>query len=120
MDPEQALRELADALRRIFPLLGEEARLQFVVNLVEEAGADKVTRSRQLMAVTDPEILPLFEDWLEELDEEVVAWIKKIFFTPAGGFSSATGAISCRVYLSAHQINQKREVRKYDCGLRTE
>jgi hypothetical protein len=42
MDPEQALRELAEGLRQIFPLLGEEARLQFVVNLVGESGADKV------------------------------------------------------------------------------
>lgn len=32
---------------------------------------DKVTRSRQLMAITDPELLSLFEDWFEELEEEV-------------------------------------------------
>ena len=33
----------------------------------------KVAQSRQLMAVTDPEILILFESWLDELEDEVVA-----------------------------------------------
>lgn len=37
---------------------------------------DKVAQSRQLMAITDPEILVLFEDWLEELEEEVTAVVK--------------------------------------------
>lgn len=32
---------------------------------------NKVAQSRQLMAVADPEILILFEDWLEELEAEV-------------------------------------------------
>jgi hypothetical protein len=31
---------------------------------------DKVARSRQLMAIAEPELLVLFEDWLEELEEE--------------------------------------------------
>jgi len=34
---------------------------------------DKVAQSKQLMAITDPEILALFEDWLEELEDEVVS-----------------------------------------------
>lgn len=34
---------------------------------------DKVARSKQLMAMTDPEILVLFEDWLEELEAEVIS-----------------------------------------------
>ena len=38
---------------------------------------DKVTRSRQLMAITDPELLSLFEDWFEELEEEVNSLVKK-------------------------------------------
>jgi hypothetical protein len=36
---------------------------------------DKVAQSKQLRAITDPELLVLFEDWLEELEEEVVAFI---------------------------------------------
>ena len=38
---------------------------------------DRVTRSTQLTSVAEPEILSLFEDWLEELDSEVVAFVKK-------------------------------------------
>ena len=38
---------------------------------------EKVAQSRQLSAVTDPEVLVLFESWLEELEGEVVAFIKR-------------------------------------------
>jgi hypothetical protein len=38
---------------------------------------NKVFHSKQIKAVADPEILTLFEDWLEELEEEVVAEIHK-------------------------------------------
>jgi hypothetical protein len=38
---------------------------------------NKVTQSRQLMAVANPEVLVLFEDWLEELEAEVVVIVKK-------------------------------------------
>ncbi len=31
---------------------------------------DKVARSEQLMAIADPDVLVLFEDWLEELEAE--------------------------------------------------
>jgi uncharacterized protein with FMN-binding domain len=33
---------------------------------------DKVAQSKQLMAVAHPEILTLFENWLEELEDEVI------------------------------------------------
>ena len=32
---------------------------------------DKVAQSKQLMAMTDPDLLVLFEDWFEELEEEI-------------------------------------------------
>jgi hypothetical protein len=32
---------------------------------------DKVYQSRQLASITEFELLPLFEDWLEELETEV-------------------------------------------------
>jgi hypothetical protein len=38
---------------------------------------DRVAQSKQLMAVADPGLLVLFEDWLDELEHEVIA-----FFTP--------------------------------------
>jgi hypothetical protein len=37
---------------------------------------DKVARSRQLQSVTDPELLILFEDWLEELEDEVLTFLQ--------------------------------------------
>ena len=37
---------------------------------------DKVAQSEQLMAITDPEILALFEDWLDELEAEVIELLK--------------------------------------------
>lgn len=36
----------------------------------------KVAQSKQLMAVADPAILVLFENWLEELEEEVLSFLK--------------------------------------------
>ncbi|MCB2183088.1 MAG: winged helix-turn-helix transcriptional regulator [Desulfobulbaceae bacterium] len=36
----------------------------------------KVAQSKQLMAVADPEILILFESWLDELEEEVLNFLK--------------------------------------------
>jgi hypothetical protein len=38
---------------------------------------DKVAQSRQLAAITDPELLVLFEDWLEEIEEEVISFTVK-------------------------------------------
>ena len=37
---------------------------------------DKVAQSKQLMAMTDPDLLVLFEDWFEELEEEIISLIK--------------------------------------------
>jgi len=36
-----------------------------------------VAQSKQLMAITDPELLVLFEDWLEELEAEVRSLAKE-------------------------------------------
>jgi DNA-binding NtrC family response regulator len=33
---------------------------------------DKVAQSKQLRAIADPELLALFEDWLEELEAELI------------------------------------------------
>ena len=42
----------------------------------------KVAQSKQLLAVTDPDILVLFESWLDELEEEVIAFMRQ---SPASG-----------------------------------
>jgi hypothetical protein len=38
---------------------------------------DKVARSEQLLAIADPDVLLLFEDWLEELEAETLTLLKK-------------------------------------------
>lgn len=38
---------------------------------------DKVARSEQLMAIAEPDLLGLFEDWLEELETEAEALLKQ-------------------------------------------
>jgi hypothetical protein len=38
---------------------------------------DKVAQSKQLMAVAHPEVLTLFENWLEELEEEVARCVER-------------------------------------------
>ncbi len=38
---------------------------------------DKVAQSKQLMAITDPDLLGLFEDWFEELEEEITSLVNK-------------------------------------------
>jgi hypothetical protein len=42
---------------------------------------NKVAQSEQLKAVADPDVLVLFEDWLEELEREVVSLAAETGFT---------------------------------------
>lgn len=42
MEPEKAATELVRVMKKLYPLLREEARLSFVMNLVGESGEDKV------------------------------------------------------------------------------
>ena len=43
---------------------------------------NRVAASRQLQAVSNPEIVGLFEDWLDELEEEVMACVRSGATTP--------------------------------------
>jgi hypothetical protein len=52
---------------------------------------DKVAQSKQLMAITDPDLLVLFEDWLEELEEEVIARSKEHGPLDPGTLAKKTG-----------------------------
>ena len=38
---------------------------------------NKVFQSKQLRAMAEPDILGLFEDWLEELEEEVIRQVRR-------------------------------------------
>ena len=52
---------------------------------------DRVAQSEQLRAVTDPEILILFENWLEELENEVIALVKKTGSLDPNNLAEETG-----------------------------
>jgi hypothetical protein len=43
---------------------------------------NRVAASRQLQAVSNPEIIGLFEDWLDELESEVLASVLEGATTP--------------------------------------
>jgi hypothetical protein len=43
MDPKKAIAEMARALRKLFPLLDEEERTDFVIDLIGESGGDKLS-----------------------------------------------------------------------------
>jgi hypothetical protein len=42
LPPEKALKEIAMVAKRLFSLLDEKARLDFVINLIGDAETDKV------------------------------------------------------------------------------
>ncbi len=52
---------------------------------------EKISQSEQLRSVTDPEIFILFEDWLEELENEAVAVIRRAGPTTPGDLSKELG-----------------------------
>ena len=43
MDPEEALTEISKVLKVLFSSLGEEARSEFLWDLIGESGGDKVS-----------------------------------------------------------------------------
>jgi hypothetical protein len=52
---------------------------------------DKVAQSKQLMAITDPDLLVLFEDWFEELEDEVTSLNEKYGPLDAGELARRIG-----------------------------
>lgn len=43
MDPQEAVAEMAIALKRLLPILDDDARTAFVMNLMEDSPEDKVS-----------------------------------------------------------------------------
>ena len=43
MDPEEALKALSEALRKLFGLLDKDVRSRFLLALIEESGGDKLS-----------------------------------------------------------------------------
>ena len=51
----------------------------------------RMTRSKQLSAVAHPEVLALFESWLEELEAEVIGHVRR---TGSADSAELAGALS--------------------------
>jgi hypothetical protein len=70
---------------------------------------DKVAQSKQLTAITHPEILILFEDWLEELEEEAAALSKTQNGLTAEKLSSKLGlSLRGAVFLMSKLQREKK------------
>ena len=41
--PEEALKEMSSIIKKLFPLIEEQARLDFVMNLIGDADTDKIS-----------------------------------------------------------------------------
>jgi hypothetical protein len=52
---------------------------------------NKVAESKQLMAMTDPDLLVLFEDWFEELEEEIISLVGEHGSLDSGELAAKTG-----------------------------
>jgi hypothetical protein len=48
MDPEQAFSEIASVVKRLFQVLGEQARIDFIASIIDKSGGDKVGSMVQL------------------------------------------------------------------------
>jgi len=59
---------------------------------------DKVARSRQLTAIAEPELLVLFEDWLEELEAEAIRAVRE-------GHARGTADLARRLKVSSKGAN---------------
>ena len=70
---------------------------------------DKVGRWEQLFAVADPNLLVLFEDWLEALEEEVVTLVKGGGQCRSGPGISKAGTLPGRGRFFAHQVEAGRQ-----------
>ena len=70
---------------------------------------NKMAQSKQLRAVAEPDILALFEDWLEELENEVVAFAKKSGSTDPVDFAEGCGLTrSGAIFLTTKLIREDK------------
>ncbi|MFO7802314.1 MAG: hypothetical protein R6V55_08485 [Desulfovermiculus sp.] len=71
---------------------------------------DKVAQSEQLMAITDPDLLALFEDWLEELEAEVLSMIKKYGLEDEQNLANKLGLSSRGVTFLVSKLQREEKI----------
>ncbi len=68
---------------------------------------DKAARSQQLLAVADPEVLVLFEEWLEELEEEALAFVQETGSPDAGELGRKLGLSTAGAAFLLNRLKQE-------------
>ncbi len=71
---------------------------------------DKVAQSEQFMAITDPDLLALFEDWLEELEVEVLSMIKKYGLEDEQNLANKLGLSSRGVTFLVSKLQREEKI----------
>jgi len=71
---------------------------------------DKVTQSKQLRSVTDPDLLVLFEDWLDELEGEVVAYQEQHPESDAAELSDHLGLSRSGAAFLVAKLRREKEI----------
>ncbi len=71
---------------------------------------DKVARSRQLRSVTDPALLVLFEDWLEELEGEVAAYLRQHPGSDAPAIAASLGLSRSGAAFLVAKLRQEKKI----------
>jgi len=69
---------------------------------------DKVAQSKQFMAMTDPDLLVLFEDWFEELEGEIISLVSEHGPLNPGELAERTG-LSLRGQRFSYRSSSVRE-----------
>lgn len=77
---------------------------------------DKVARSKQLSAVTDPELLILFDNWLEELEAQVLEYLKSRGPVSEKTFAKDLGLSLKSASFILSKLNREGKLRKIKEG----
>jgi hypothetical protein len=71
---------------------------------------DKVFQSKQLRTVAEAEILVLFEDWLEELEEEIIKQVQKIGSDDLQGLARGLGLSQAGVNFLITKLKREERI----------
>ena len=71
---------------------------------------DKVFQSKQLRAVAEPEILVLFEDWLEELEEELINQVRRTESEDLKALAASLGLSKTGVHFLITKLKREERI----------
>jgi hypothetical protein len=71
---------------------------------------DKVFQSKQLRTVAEPEILVLFVDWLEELEEELIQQVRRAESDDHEALANALGLSKAGVHFLITKLKREERI----------